>query len=67
MLPHDVSEFCNNLHLFNQTNQSHANGTYGFNEAVSETFFRVKVAVGERKDPKWQTEDVKERNLQGKD
>lgn len=52
MLPHNVSEFSNNLHLFNQNNQSMANCTYSFNEAVSETFFRVKTAVAERTDTK---------------
>lgn len=51
MLPHNVSEFSNILHLFNQTNRGTANCTYGFNEAVSEMFFRIEAAVAARKDP----------------
>lgn len=67
MLPRNVSEFSSNLHLFDQTNWSTANHTDGFNEAVSELVFRVKVAVAEKKDPERQTEKVKKRNLKGKD
>lgn len=50
MLPCNVSEFSNNPHLFYQINWSPANPTYGFNEAASERFFRVKMTVAERKD-----------------
>jgi len=67
MLPRNVSEFSDNLHLFAQTHRSTANRPYSFSEAMSQTFVRVKVAVAERKDPERQTEEVKKRNLQGKD
>lgn len=63
MVPRNVSDFSNILHLFNQTNRGTANCTYGYNEAVSEMFFRTKAAVAARKDPEWQTEEVKKRNL----
>lgn len=52
MCPYSVSEFSNNLHLFDQNNQSMANCTYNFNEAASETFFRVKA--------QWQREQIQD-------
>lgn len=45
----NVSEFSNNLHLFDQTNRNSANHTCSFNEAVFEMFFRAEAAVAERK------------------